>query len=87
MLIYPNTNYSNAINLDSPIFLEVEKEFWKWLESSNPANEFEEMYFSDDAIYSKKDAIYGAIDELINSANEENKPILISSFDFDAVFN
>ena len=87
MLIYPNSNQSNLSDTSHPVFLAVEKEFWGWLESSNPANEYEEMYFGDDAIYTKKGAIIGAIEEMINEANETNKPVLVSTFDFDAIFS
>jgi hypothetical protein len=86
MYVYPNSNYSNLMRTDSPVFLAVEKQFWLWLESTNPANEYEEMYFGDEAIYDKKQAIQGAIDEMINEADETGKPVLISSFDFDAIF-
>ncbi len=86
MYVYPNANYSNLMKLDSPVFLAVEKEFWAWLESTNPANEYEEMYFGEDAIYDKKQAIQSAIDEMLNEADETGKPVLVSTFDFDAVF-
>lgn len=86
MYVYPKSDYNTLTALDHPVFLAVEREFWEWLESSNPANEYEDMYFGDDAIYSKKDAIKGAIAELIDEADETNKPVLIKTFDFDAVF-
>ena len=86
MKVYPKSNYEMLSALDHPIFLAVEKEFWQWIESSNPANEYEEMYFGDDAIYNKQSAIKGAIEEMINEADETGKPVLISSFDFDAIF-
>ena len=87
MNIYPNSNYSQLSALDHPIFLAVEKEFWLWLESTNPAMEYEEMYFGDEAIYNKKDAIKGAIEEMIAEADQTGKPVIISKFDFDAVFS
>ena len=87
MYVYPNSNYSQLTALDHPIFLAVEKEFWLWLESTNPAMEYEEMYFGDDAIYDKKGAIRGAIEEMMYEADETGKPVLISKFDFDAVFS
>lgn len=86
MYIYPNTNYQAAAKTDSPIFQAVENEFWKWLNSTNPAMEYSDMYFSEDAIYDKKSAIRGAIEELIAEAEETGKPVLLSKFDFDAVF-
>jgi hypothetical protein len=87
MYLYPNSNILEISNPSHPVFLEVEREFWAWLESSNPANQYEEMYFSDDAIYTKRGAIIGAIEELLNEAQETNKPVLIKTFDFDAVFS
>ncbi len=87
MKVYPNADYSKLSSLDHPIFLAVEREFWNWLNSSNPAMEYEDMYFSDDAIYDKKQAIQGAIEEMICEADETNKPVEIASFDFDAVFS
>lgn len=86
MYVYPKSDYAKLTALDHPIFLAVEVEFWGWLNSSNPAMEYEDMYFSDDAIYDKKEAIKAAIEGLINEADETGKPILIKSFDFDAVF-
>lgn len=86
MKIYPNSDYDQISATDHPIFLAVENEFWAWLKSSNPAMEYEDMYFSEDAIYDKKSAIRGAIEEMLSEANEINKPVLIKTFDFDAVF-
>ena len=86
MYVYPNSDYYKLTALDHPVFLAVEKEFWAWLESTNPCMEYEDMYFSDDAIYDKKSAIKGAIEELICEADETGKPVLIRTFDFDAVF-
>ena len=87
MYVYPNTNILEISNPSHVIFKAVEKQFWQWLEDSNPASENEEKYFGDDAIYDKLGAIEGAIEELINEANEENNPVLINTFDFDAVFS
>lgn len=87
MKVYPNSDYTKLSTLDHPIFLAVEKEFWAWLKNSNPANEYEDMYFSEDAIYDKKQAIRGAIEEMICEADETGKPVEIASFDFDAVFS
>lgn len=87
MYIYPHSDYAKLSAIDHPVFLAVEKEFWSWLDSSNPAMEYEDMYFSEDAIYSKKDAIKGAISEMMEEADETGKPVLIRTFDFDAVFS
>ena len=86
MLIYPNTNYQTAAKLDSPIFLAVEKEFWAWFENTNPASEYEEMYFGDEAIYSKKGAILQAIEEMIDEADTTGKPVNLKTFDIDGIF-
>ena len=86
MYVYPKSDYTKLSALGHPIFLAVEKEFWAWLDSSNPGMEYEEMYFGCEAIYDKKGAIRGAIEEMIFEADETGKPVLISSFDFDAVF-
>jgi hypothetical protein len=87
MNIYPNTNYSEVSRVDHPIFQAVENEFNNWIDNSNPALEYHEQYFSDEAIYSKKQAIQGAISEMIDEAQETGAPVKISSFDFDAVFS
>lgn len=86
MTIYPNTNYETAARLDSAIFAAVENEFNNWIESSNPANEYDEMYFGEDSIYTKKGAIRQAIEELIAEADETQKPVSFKHFDFDAIF-
>lgn len=70
------TNYLNLQKTDSFLFLAIEKMFWEWLESSNPANNYEDMYFSEDAIYTKKGAIIGAIENIFNYMSEENKPFI-----------
>lgn len=86
MKVYPNSDSQKLSSLDHPVFLAVENEFHNWIDNSNPGMEYEEMYFGSDAIYTKKGAIQGAIEEMIDEANETGKPVLVSSFDFDAVF-
>lgn len=86
MLVYPNSNIAELQRIDHPVFLEVENQFWQWLQSSNPAMEYEEKYFGDESIYTKKGAIRGAIESIVDEANEENKPVNVGTFDFDAVF-
>ncbi len=86
MYIYPNAVYGTMANPSHPVFQAVEAEFWKWLESSNPAMEYEAMYFSDEAVCNKRGAIEQAIEEMINEANEEGKAVLVRTFDFDAIF-
>ena len=86
MKVYPNSNLLTLCNPSHPVFLAVEKEFWDWIDSTNPAQEYEAMYFSDEAIFNKRGAIEQAIEDMINEANEENKPVIVARFDFDAVF-
>lgn len=86
MLIYSNANYETMANPSHPVFIAVEKEFWAWLEQSNPANEYEEKYFGEESIVNKRGAIEQAIEEMIDLANEDGTPVSIKSFDFDAVF-
>ena len=87
MKVFPNSVLADIANVSSPVFEYVESKFWDWLNSSNPANEYREMYFGDDAIYTKKGAIVGAIEAALELANEENKPVSLSGFDYDAVFS
>lgn len=86
MLIYPNTNLLKASNYDNPIFLEVEKEFDNFIDTSNPANEYFDKYFGEYAIYSKEGAILGAIEYMIDEANETGKPVNVNTFDLAALF-
>lgn len=81
--------YKKAMQPDSLIFQEIEKHFNQWIENTNPASEYHEMYFGDDAILSKKGAIQEGINHLLEIMQEENLPFIYlnhPSIDFDAVF-
>lgn len=82
--------YFEAMQVDSPLFQEVEREFNKWIEDSNPAMEYEEMYFGDDAIYDKRNAIKAGIEHIFEVMDEEDLPYILttdSRIDFDAIFS
>ena len=66
---------------ESLLFLEIEKIFNEWIEGSNPAQNYEEMYFGDEAIYTKKGAIIGAIENIFDYMNEEKKPFVFLNDD------
>jgi hypothetical protein len=87
MKLFPNSDLSTILSTSHPIFLFVEKQFWTWLENSNPAMEYKEMYFSEDAIYTKHGAIQEAIESALDEAIEESKPVDLASFDYDAIFS
>jgi hypothetical protein len=87
MKVFPNSILADLASVSSPVFQYVEKKFWDWIDSSNPASEYREMYFGDDAIYTKKGAIVGAIEAALELAVEENKPVSLHDFDYDAVFS
>lgn len=84
-------NMQEAFKLDSPIFKLCERLFWEFIETSNPADELEDKYFSDDAIYTKKGAIRGAIELIEEIAQEENKTTFITqqllSYDLETAFS
>lgn len=87
MKVFPNAILSDITRVSSPIFQYVEQKFWDWIDSTNPASEYREMYFGDDAIYTKKGAIVGAIEAAHELAVDENKPVSLYDFDYDAVFS
>lgn len=60
------------VSSSAPIFLAVESVFSKWLKDSNPANEYHEMYFGEDAIYTVRGAIIGGIGNIIEYMTENN---------------
>lgn len=68
--------YRAHFHTSSPLFKAVEKEFNEWMDNSNPASEYHDMYFSEDAIYDKKGAIHGAIEQIFEVMNEENLPFI-----------
>jgi hypothetical protein len=85
MKMYPNNQMPAMASPSNAMFQYVERKFWEWIESQR--KEVKEMYFSDDAIYEKKGAIIGAIESALEEATEENKPVDMAKFDYDAVFS
>jgi hypothetical protein len=61
-----------VISNSAPLFLAVEAYFYQWLEGTNPANEYDEMYFGEDAIYTVRGAIIGGIELVIDYMRENN---------------
>ena len=55
---------------DSLLFKAIEAEFDKWIENYKGGMEYSEMYFSEDAIYSKKGAIHEAIEMIFEIMDE-----------------
>ncbi len=86
MFVYPNSDFQKIANSSSPVFQYAEKAFWKWLDASNPALEYKEQYFGEDAINDKGSAIVGSIEAALEEANESQKPVNLSMFDFGACF-
>jgi hypothetical protein len=68
--------YQALKKTDSWLFQAVEKEFDSWIDSSNPSSEYEDMYFSEEAIYTKKGAIQGAIELIFEFMDEEKLPFV-----------
>lgn len=88
MKIY-NSNISEAMKTSSPVFKAVENEFNNWMDNSNPAMEYADMYFSEDAIYDKKGAIQSAIEQIFEVMEENNLPFIYlndSRLDLDCAF-
>ena len=84
-----NSNKSEAMKVSSPIFKAVENEFHNWLENSNPAMEYADMYFSEDAIYDKKSAIQSGVEQIFDVMEENNLPFIFlndSRIDLDCAF-
>ena len=65
--------YNELISTDSDLFIQIEKKFDDWIEENS---EIFAMYFSDDAIYVKRDAIVQAIDSIFELMDEENLPFI-----------
>lgn len=65
------SDYLELQKTDSYLFLAIETMFNDWLDTSNPANEYYEMYYGDDAIYTKKGAIIGAIENIFDYMSYE----------------
>jgi hypothetical protein len=70
--------YQSQFNLESELWNCIENKFEDWIESSNPAGEYEQKYFSEDAIYDKRGAIQGAIEGIYEYLEEENIPCIDS---------
>lgn len=68
--------YKAHCKTDSHLFRAIEKEFDKFIKDSNPASEYEDKYFSEDAIYSKKYAIIAAIDQIFEVMDEYKIPFI-----------
>lgn len=81
--------YKHYVNVNSPVFRAIEKEFDKFIEDSNPGDEYREKYFSEDAIYCKKQAIIGAIDHILEVMDEHKLKFIKlndSRIDLAAIF-
>lgn len=59
--------YKAMTKTDSPVFQAIEKELDKWIDGRT---DYEEMYFGDEAVYTKKGAIIQAIDQAIEVMEE-----------------
>jgi len=59
--------YKAMTKTDSSVFQAIEKEFDKWIDGRPDYNE---MYFSDEAVYTKKGAIIQAIDQALEVMEE-----------------
>lgn len=86
MKVYPNSQIDQLSSPSHPVFQYIENKFWNWIESSNPASEYKEMYFGEDAIFEKRGAIVGAIENALDEANESGKPVDLSRFDIECAF-
>jgi len=81
--------YKSHCKTDSHLFIAIEKEFDKFIKDSNPASEYQDKYFSEDAIYSKKYAIRAAIDHIFEVMDEYNLPFIFlndNRLDLAAIF-
>lgn len=86
MLVYPNNTLQQLNSYSNPIFQYIEKRFDAWIKDSNPAMEYEEKYYGEDAIYTKRGAIEQAIENLIEEAYERCTAINVATFDIEAAF-
>ena len=81
-----DTLYLEDMDLISSLHSEelkgyLKREFYLWLENSNP--EYEDMYFSEDAIYSVSGAIQGAIEIIDEELHEQWKSNRKAILDLD----
>lgn len=56
------------------IFKMCENMFWSWFNSQNPAQEVEQQYFGEEAIYTKKGAILQLIEAMSEYLENEELP-------------
>lgn len=84
MKIYPNANVAQLSSPSHPVFQYIEQRFWKWIDSA--PHDVKDMYFSEDAIYEKKGAIIGAIENAVEEANETGKPVILANADIECAF-
>ena len=69
--------YDALMKTDSWLFQACEKIWNDWFDDAIKHNsEIEDMYYSDDAIYTKKGAIRGMIEQIFECMNEENLPFI-----------
>jgi len=86
MKVYPTASLENLNSSGHPVFKFIEKKFFDWIEATPPGAEYQEKYFGEEAIYSLRGAVEQAIEAVIEEAKEENAPVDLEAFDFDAVF-
>lgn len=90
--VFESDYESHKAKTDSPIFKFIESEFDDWMDwVTIHRKEYWEMYFSDEAIYSKKSAIRAAISQALEWAEEANARTLNekkikTNIDLDAIF-
>jgi len=69
-LILEDMDLDNSLH--TPELMEfLNKEFYDWLESSNPSSEYEEMYFGEEAVFSKAGALDYAVELIMESLFEK----------------
>ena len=69
-LILEDMDLDNSLH--TPELMEfLNKEFYDWLESSNPSSEYEEMYFGEEAVFSKSGALDYAVELIMESLFEK----------------
>lgn len=68
--------YQALLQPDSDLFQELEKRFDEWINDAPSSSEYNEMYFSEDAIYDKRGAIHGAIELIFEVMKENNLPFI-----------
>lgn len=74
-----DTGLKRYLDLMKPyswLFRIIEAEFNNFMDANGDRNELSEMYFSEDAIYEKKESIRGAIEMIFEIMDEENLPFI-----------